>query len=139
MTTTKDLDLLRAISMNGAVTAAELQATMPALGDPRTPMERLWRNHFLDRDLDAPSKPAIYTVAAKGRRALMRAQSAAALGDMPTPRTSPPSQPYQPPAQQYTRPGSGDAFELPSLSPSGERIARKKPALIGGKGLGVTP
>jgi hypothetical protein len=110
--TDDDIEILRAISLFEAVTPNTLWDTMPDAADPKKAMERLWSNHYLDREL-VHSKPALYCVSAKGRRLLLLANQQGA-GEVAAPRTSIPEGCYTGEKAAYTRPGSDDFLKVPS-------------------------
>jgi hypothetical protein len=110
--TDADIEILRAISLFEAVTPNALWDTMPDASDPKKAMERLWSNHFLDREL-VHSKPALYRVSAKGRRLLL-VTNAQEGGQIAAPRNGIPMDTYTGEKPIYTRPGSDDFLKVPS-------------------------
>lgn len=110
----QDIAILRAFSVGGAMTAYELAAQMLAEREAsKIACDRLWSHRLVDREYTGRGRASIYTLSAKGRRLLERLEPKS-MGQMPAPRDRSTAGPYRGEKPIVTRPGSGDAFNLPS-------------------------
>jgi hypothetical protein len=130
--TEKDIAILRAFSIGGALTTNELAAQIKAERDQmKTACERLYSFSYLNREWVGVGKQSIYTLASKGRNLLKKLEPKT-VGEMPAQRSAPSREPYSP-KPIVTRPGSQDFLKCPSRR-GDSLVAHALPLSLAGRG-----